>query len=152
MLLCKNTNDFPCSKRRRQTSEAIFANHFSYRKYRFKENLAFFEDSKTQTPINQAKMVKGKRIFPLFLHQHPPTALGCALENLSFSQAEYGRWDAFVWEQTFCVGFLWEPALRNCSHTYFYEWTEALRFCPWVRCAVLAPCIIPGSARYYARR
>ena len=64
------------------------------RKYRLKENLAFFEDSKTQTPINQAKRVKGKRIFPLFLHQHPPTALGCALENLSFSQAEYGRCDA----------------------------------------------------------
>ena len=61
---------------------------------RFLEKLQFFKDSNLKTAENQRKRVKGKRIFPLFLPQHPPTALVGSSENAPKIRAEYVRYTA----------------------------------------------------------
>ncbi len=58
-------------------------------KSRLKEKYEIFQDSKTQRAVNQHKRVEGKRIFPSFPSNHPPTALNSACAKPPKVIAEY---------------------------------------------------------------
>lgn len=55
----------------------------------FLEICGIFKDSKIELAVYQHNGVKGKRIFPLFPREQPPTALRCVSHSAPSSRAEY---------------------------------------------------------------